>query len=201
VVELVITGSPAGKADVLDDASQDAVLNLQDEDEPLSALLERHNAYYRSAWVTRQPGLLLPQEDEVPHAGEVVDLLAKVLLYLNLAEAERVPTTERSDLERRLRGLGPKKAKLLARQLSSAYDRILIGSRIQTQMETSTADAEPSSGEAPSHHLRPHPWRGHFRRNRYGDGSSESRLGWMQPVLVNAADALGRVQTTAYAPR
>jgi len=62
-----------GKANVLDDVSQDVVVHLQDEeeDEPLRALLERHNAWYRCAWVTRQPGFVLPKEDEVTRAGEV----------------------------------------------------------------------------------------------------------------------------------
>jgi hypothetical protein len=133
VLELVLTGFPAGKAHVLDDASQDIVLSIQDEDEPLGLLLERHNAYYRSAWVIAQPGFVLPEDNEVARAGEVIDLLAKVLLYLNLAEAEQLWITERSDRERRLRGLGPKKAKRYARQLATAYDRILIGSRVETQ--------------------------------------------------------------------
>jgi hypothetical protein len=133
VLELVLTGFPAGKAHVLDDASQDIVLSIQDEDEPLGLLLERHNAYYLSAWVIAQPGFVLPEDNEVARAGEVIDLLAKVLLYLNLAEAEQLWITERSDRERRLRGLGPKKAKRYARQLATAYDRILIGSRVETQ--------------------------------------------------------------------
>ncbi|MGA7979298.1 MAG: hypothetical protein WCA32_03625 [Chromatiaceae bacterium] len=201
VLELVITGSPVGKDNVLDDASQDIVLYIQDEDEPLSALLARHNAYYRSAWVTRQPGFVLPQDDEMTRADEVIDLLAKVLLYLNLAEAEQVRVNARSDRERRLRGLGPKKAKRFARQLATAYDRILIGSRTETQTDTGSAGGSETPGSAPAHHLRPHWRRGHFRRIRYGEGLSESRLGWIQPVLVNAAEALGTVKTKTYAMR
>jgi hypothetical protein len=201
VVELVITGSPVGKANVLDDASQDIVLYIQDEDEPLGALLARHNGYYSSAWVTTQPGFQLPRDEEIARAGEVIDLLAKVLLYLNLAEAEQERITERSDLERRIHGLGPKKAKRLSRQLASAYDRILIGSRVATQTETTPAGGSGAGATTPGHHLRPHWRRGHFRRIRYGEGLSESRLGWIQPVLVNAADALGSVKAKTYAVR
>lgn len=198
VLELVITGSPVGKDNVLDDASQDIVLYIQDEDESLSALLARHTAYYRSAWITHQPGFVLPEADEVTRAGEVIDLLAKILLYLNLAEAEQVRVSERSDLERRLRGLGPKKAKRLGRQLVIAYDRILIGSRIATHQDTGSASDQDEPGQASAHHLRPHWRRGHFRRIRYGEGLTESRLGWIQPVLVNASDALGCVNTKPY---
>lgn len=203
VLELVITGSPVGKDNVLDDASQDVVLYIQDEDEPLSALLARHNAYYRSEWVTQQPGFVLPEDDEVARAGAVIDLLAKVLLYLNLAEAEQIRVNARSDLERRLRGLGPKKAKRLGRQLASAYDRILIGSGITTHRDTEPASSHGGDelDRTTAHTVRPHWRRGHFRRIRYGEGLSESRLGWIQPVLVNAAEALGEVKTKTYEVR
>jgi hypothetical protein len=43
--------------------------------------------------------------------------------------------------------------------------------------------------------------RGHFRRIRFGEGLSESRLGWIKPVLVNAAEAFGPVKTKPYAVR
>jgi hypothetical protein len=81
----------------------------------------------------------------------------------------------------------------------TAYDRILIGSRIQT--EASPAGGSGVGGTTPSHHLRPHWRRGDFRRIRYDEGLSESRLGWIQPVLVNAADALGSVKAKTYAVR
>jgi hypothetical protein len=58
-----------------------------------------------------------------------------------------------------------------------------------------------SAGSTPAHDLRPY-WRcGNFRRIRYGGGLSESRLGWIRPVLVNAADALGSVNAKTYALR
>ncbi len=50
-------------------------------------------------------------------------------------------------------------------------------------------------------HRRPHWRRGHFRRSRYGEGLSESRLGWIEPVLVTAQEAFGTVKTKPYTMR
>lgn len=42
LIELTLVGFPVGKSNILDDASQDLVLFIKDEDECLSTLLERH---------------------------------------------------------------------------------------------------------------------------------------------------------------
>ena len=115
-----------------------------------------------------------------------------MLLYLNLPEAEQRLLPERSDLERRLRQLGPKKAARFKRRLGRAYDRILIG-----PAHYPAAPAEVPSlpaGAEPHHSLRPHWRRGHFRRIRYGEQLSEHRLVWIRPVLVNAAEAFAPVK-------
>lgn len=49
--------------------------------------------------------------------------------------------------------------------------------------------------------VRPHWRRGHFRRIRYGEQRSESRFGWIKPVLVNAAEAFGAVRAKPYLVR
>lgn len=193
VVELVITGSPRGKANALDDASQNITLFIQDEEQCLATLLERHIAYYRSAEASDLPGFVSPGADELRSFEAVVYQLAKVLLYLNLPEAERESVPERSVLEARLRQVGPKKAKRLQRQRVRAYDRIVIGPRVSDVV--APTPAEPGG---PQRRLRPHWRRGHFRRVRYGEGRSQSRLGWIQPVLVNAAEAFGPVRTKPY---
>lgn len=60
-------------------------------------------------------------------------------------------------------------------------------------------DQLPRGGER---HVRPHWRRGRFRRIRYGEGLSKSRLGWIQPVLVNAGELTGgEVKTKAYVVR
>ena len=203
VIEVVIIGSPLGKAHALDDASQDLILLVQDEDECLSAVLDRHIDWFNTPAAYAHPGMSPMDPNEVAMTKPVIFMLAKVLLYLNLPDAEKVRVTERSDLERRLKGLGPKKAAKLGRKLATAYDRILLG-------PSALPDAPPSAvpgglaGQG-ERHVKPHWRRGHFRRIRFGEKLSESRLGWIQPVLVNAGELTGAgaagVRTKPYVVR
>jgi hypothetical protein len=126
--------------------------------------------------------------------------LAKVLLYLNLADAEQRRMTDRTALETRLRGLGPKKAAKLARKRALVYDRILIGPSL---VAADAGEGVPVGLErVGDRHVKPHWRRGHFRRIRFGEGLAESRLGWIQPVLVNAAElTAGAVKTKPYVVR
>jgi len=187
VIEIVIIGSPLGKAHALDDASQNLTLLIQDEDACLSAVLDRHLPLFRSATRAASPGAPGFAPDEVAMVKPVVLELAKILLYLNLAEAEQVRLNAREDLTRRLRGLGQKKAARLQRRLATVYDRMVIG---PSALPAAEAAAEPGPSE-PHRGLRPHWRRGHFRRIRFGEGLSESRLGWIQPYLVRAAEVFG----------
>ncbi|QVL48272.1 MAG: hypothetical protein KFB96_22045 [Thiocapsa sp.] len=202
VIELIFTGSPIGKRYALDDASQDVTLFIQDEDECLSAMLARHNAYY-AAPRGEDAGVLPPLPVEIACATAAISELAKVLLYLNLPDAEKRRVTERTDLEKRLRGLGPKKAAKIGRKLTTAYDRILIGPSAEPDWAGSGAPGGLPRGD--DRHVKPHWRRGHFRRIRYGEGLAESRLGWIQPVLVNAGELTGAgssaVKTKPYVVR
>ena len=136
-----------------------------------------------------------PDERERASFEKAVHQLAKVMLYLNLPEAEQVRRPDRSELLQRLRGLGPKKAARLQRKLARAYDRIVIGGRREAE-----GSAGAAAGDAPGS-VRPHWRRGHFRRIRFGEGLAESRLGWIRPVLVNAAEAFGAVSVKGYEVR
>lgn len=191
-VELVMTGSPVGKANAVDDASQNLLLLIQDEDECLNRVLERHIAFYNTPAAYSSPGMVPLDPAEMQTLSPIVSELAKVLVYLNLPDAELVPTQERTDLERRLKGLGPKKAARLKRQIGTAYDYILIGPSVEAEHETGTTDAESSA------QVRPHWRRGHFRRVRYGEGRSEMRMAWIKPVLVNGSSVVGTVKPKGY---
>ncbi|WP_200389720.1 hypothetical protein [Thiocapsa imhoffii] len=133
-------------------------------------------------------------------AKPVIFELAKVLLYLNLPDAEKWRLTERTELAK----LGPKKAAKLGRKLRTAYDRILIGpSAVPDATESGLPSGLTRTGG--ERHVKPHWRRGRFRRIRYGEKFSESRLGWIQPVLVNAGELVGAsaagVKTKPYVVR
>ncbi|NCA71647.1 MAG: hypothetical protein EOM91_16515, partial [Sphingobacteriia bacterium] len=99
VIELIFTGSPIGKRYALDDASQDLTLLIQDEDECLSSVLDRHVAEYsKPQW--HESALLSPLPIEIRCMTAAIAALSKVLLYLNLPEAEQRRITERGDLEK-----------------------------------------------------------------------------------------------------
>jgi len=136
-----------------------------------------------------------PDERERASFEKAVYQLAKVMLYLNLSEAEQARRPDRSELLQRLRGLGPKKAARLQRKLARAYDRIVIGGRREGEGSAGVS-AEDAHGT-----VRPHWRRGHFRRIRFGEGLAESRLGWIRPVLVNAAEAFSPVPVKGYEVR
>jgi len=186
-VEVVIIGSPVGKADALDDASQDFLLLIQDEDEALSAVLERHMAYYNNPAVYRLPGMSPVNPQEVAMIQPVVNELAKALLYLSLPEAERTPVPERRDLERRLRQFGKNLSAKRRERLALVYDRTLIGPRVVTDIPVESEAA----GAATARTVRPHWRRGHFRRLPCGERLRDSRIGWIRPTLVKAAAAFG----------
>jgi hypothetical protein len=113
-----------------------------------------------------------------------------MLLYLNLAAAERTPRLERRDLERRLRQFGKLTAQRRER-LTGVYDRTLIGSRVVTDIPVESATPHEESARA----VRPHWRRGHFRRIPYGEGFSDRRIGWIRPTWVKAAEAFGLNQS------
>jgi len=59
----------------------------------------------------------------------------------------------------------------------------------------------PRTPPAPPTASAPNWRRGHFRRIRYGEQLSESRLGWIRPVLVKAGEAFGAVKAKGYVVR
>lgn len=116
----------------------------------------------------------------------LLEFVLKALIYLNLPEARRRRINEASELAQRMRGLGPKKQARLARQQARAYDRIEVGP---------TAEEMAGQGGLTAQGLRsvaPHYRRGHFRRQRFGEGREQSRIVWIKPVLVAFSPAMGQ---------
>ena len=189
-IEVVFTGSPEGKQHALDDASHDLMMFVQDEDENLAEVLDRHIAFFRSPEAREHSiGITPIPEAEAERMTAIIHQLSKVLLYVNLSEAQQIKVNERSDLERKLRKLGKLNATRRDR-LAVTYDRIVVG---PTEMPE---NARPRA--ATGTRKKPH-WRcGHFRKLRYGQGLQQSRLVWIQPVLVNADDLLSDVQPKEY---
>ncbi|KAA6183722.1 hypothetical protein F2Q65_14885 [Thiohalocapsa marina] len=197
VVELVLTGSPVGKKNALDDASQDLVLFIQDEDECLSTLLERHLTYFQRPEIYEVPGMRPANPEEVQLVRPMVLALAKVLLYLNLADAEQARIDERDALERKYRRYGKLTAARRAK-LEATYNRTLLG---PNSVPDAGAGATLHARDEAKNRIRPHWKRGHFKRIRFGERLSQSRLQWIQPYLVHKAEVFATVKTRASAER
>ncbi len=108
VVEITITGSPIGQDHCHQTRRRLAGLRAV---HPGRGCLPRDPAGTAQCLLplaggARHPSFEAPQPQEVALSTQVIEVLAKVLLCLNLPDAEQLLVPERSDQERRLRQLG-----------------------------------------------------------------------------------------------
>ncbi len=195
LIELTLIGSPVGKDNTLDDASQDLTIGIQDEDECLTSLLERHLAYYQRPDAYSSPHMQPATSEEVQRIRPLVLALAKVLLYLNLGETEQVKVNAREELALKYRKYGKLTAPRQA-QLARVYNHILLG-----PSHHHPDHHPPTPGGEAGYRVRPHWKRGHFKRIHFGEKLHDTRLGWIQPYLVNKAEAFGTVKAKEYVVR
>lgn len=174
VVEVVLTGSPLGKADYLDDCTHFFMLYIQNEQETVETLIDKHLAYYASEDCTRDGEERMTEQGK-QDAEQCILHLAKSLLYLH-THPETILNSERSDLEKQLKMVGQKKRARLLRRLPRTYDRVIVrppGGTLMANMTTAT------HGERATH------WRrGHFRQQACGPGHREHKLIFIEPTLV-----------------
>jgi len=177
VIDFAVVGSPVGKAGVLDDALLyfELFLSERDEDASLSAVLERH----LQAFNTVLPRLrrYTPMSDTDQSAlRQCIIHLVKGLLYLQATNRITTEECPERELRARLGRTGNRKQAKLERRLARVYDRVLVG---PVRFEDAVS---PVNGR----HVATHWRRGHFRRQPFGPGRVDSRLLWIEPVLVNA---------------
>jgi len=186
-------GSPIGKDNALDDASQDLILFIQNEDECLQELLDRHITFFKSPQAYCHRGMAAFNANEADSFKAIIYALAKALLYLNLPESRQEKNNERTELKNRIALLGNKKASKLSRKLEKTYDKIIVGS-------SSFQDTDEKS-VTKGGNIKTHWRRGHFRRIRIGEGRTEVKIGWIQPSLVNASVLTENVTPKNYSVR
>lgn len=177
VIDVVLIGSPVGKSDgFLDDAFRTISVPIADENAPLSSWIERL-LEHDDRFIDRS--LLTPLDANgreefmqcIPH-------LAKVLLYLNSADAKKEVSAEFSDLRARLERTGQAKRGKIERRMDRVYDRIVVGPSGAAALK-----APEDEGDGVATHWR----RGHFRMQAHGPAMSLRKVLWIEPVLVAAA--------------
>ncbi len=179
--DLIIFGSPTGKSTALDDCFIHMGLPIDDEEKPISDVVQDMVDYYAS-------------QSDFPnkHAFRpVVEHVAKVLVYLGTKDARQHKVTEGSEARRRIEGLkSPAKREKAQRQAARLYDRIVIG--------PAELPEDLAGGHSGSSGVRPHVRRGHFRAQAYGPQHTLRRPVWIQPTLVGKDRISGEVAHPAY---
>jgi hypothetical protein len=190
LLEATFTGSPVGKASVMDDSTQFIQIFIQDEDLPVADLVERHLAWYadRSAWPASAQ---TPSNDAMESYRQALTHLSKVLLYLH-TRPPLESRLERTETLNKLAALGPKKRAKAERKLDRVYDRVIISAVSSQGAEA----ANGQDGRSVSTHWR----RGHFRQQAFGAGRLERRLIWIKPMLIGGKD-MGSVSIKNYEVR
>lgn len=184
-IEFLFSGSALGKAHNLDDATQAITLPIPDEEDTLVDVIE--------ATLADEAGLGRPKtEAEAEALRATLYHAGKILLYLNSEAVQKTEFKEASELAVRLARVGAGKRGKLQRQLSRAYDRIVIG---------------PKTGAPPPSHaehadtgrtVRPHWRRGFFKSQHYGEKRALRKPVWIAPTLVRAEAAVTAPESKTY---
>lgn len=179
---LVITGSPLGKLNCMDDATLAVFISQSDPDASLVDVI--HDSIAVATESAIQGGLRPPLEESVDPTLRSVVLLTKALLYISLPEARRQNMPELTQgLKDAERLKNPaKKAKAL-KKAAKLIDYIIIKPAPEHEKVFS------AGGGAQSGHRKVHWRRGHYRMHRHGVGLKEVKLLFIAPTLVGAEGA------------
>ncbi len=181
-IELEFTGSPVGKSTALDDATFNISMIIDDNAcLTIEHLYELHVEYFRGHFIRNQLFKSVAMDEQTAQCFmPLLELLIKSLIFINSDLSVRKTILERKQLETQLAGLKNKaKQRKLQRKLNSAKDYILISSKHSLEY----------SGAGAGHQKSAHWRRGHFRNQRHGEGFSNVKIVWIQPMLIGVGQA------------
>lgn len=144
---------------------------IQDEEEPIGDILERHIA------LNQMRQNISPLFGE--HLRQNFMHLTKIFFYLSVEKKMRKQVAEQSDLEKRLESVADKKKGKLARQLTRVYDRIVIGPEKYTPLKELVQTGEKAKGTKAPHYRR-----GYFGIRWKGTGQAKT------PELVRVSHSI-----------
>lgn len=177
---VMMTGSPLGKQDAMDDATHAVFIRLDNPELSLSQAIDQ--AYARSRVQSAQVGLSPPDDQGYARANHNLALLAKALLYISLPEARKTVALERSELQAQAQRLSSasKRAKLL-RRIQRSCDVVTV----HAPAVTSEQEGAATAGDSAANSARASYWRrGHYRRQPHGPQNSLRKLIFIAPVRV-----------------
>lgn len=175
----MLTGSPLGHNDAMDDATNSLFVSTANPEQPLREALAQ--ARRTSAELTAEVGLLPANPEYFESEFEALKLLAKVLMYLNLPEARRTLHKDLSLAKASAQAKkNPSKREKALRELKRLTDYVLVSA---PPLVTEPGVSGSGAG------VKPHWRRGHYRMQAHGPHHSLRKLIFLQPVLVGTLEA------------
>jgi hypothetical protein len=156
-------------------------LFIQDENESLSSLVDRHVRFYamRNADEQQLSDSEFSSFNENFHRNLMH--LSKILFYLNVDKRQQVTIKDATDLEKRINSVAEKKQRKLIQQLNRVYDRIVVGPSHYTPITR-----RMESGDLPKGTRKPHYRRGYFGIRHVGTGQAKhTELVRVKEALIN----------------
>lgn len=183
IIDIGFTASPLGFSDdmagsVLQDTIDTISLHIQDENEPFSEVLRRHQQFNLNEAVLRYNG----NEGLYQILEQNLSRLTKILFYLSVEREDRKEVRDYSELAERLKGVGQKKKPKLERMMSRVYDRIIVGPKHYTPIKQQIAAQNLPSGTRAPHYRS-----GYFGIRWIGTGQAKvPELRRVKETVVNA---------------
>ena len=174
--------SKSGAGQVGDDTVDFFTFYLQDPDERLGEMFDRHLRFY--AMRNEIEGGMSDYEFSAFTGNFRRNLmhLSKIFFYLNVEKRQQVKINDASELEARIGKVAEKKQRKLVQQLSRVYDRIVVGPKDYTPI-----NQRLQSGDLPKGTVRPHYRRGYFGIRYVGSGqANHAELVRVKEALINS---------------
>lgn len=153
---------------------------IQDEDEPLKDILDRHYSFFRASNPHFQN---LPKAESdlfEAYSHSNFELVTKILFYLHVEKKERRTVKAKSELQDRLSKVAGKKKEKLQKQINRSYDRISIGPLSYTPIKDRFPESKGGGKKAV--HVR----RGYFGIRWIGTGQAKvATLRKVKETIIN----------------
>ena len=184
---IMLTGSPLGKDNCMDDSTHAVFLSTDDPEMPLSEALDQ--AFASATEQSEAGGYTVPSRTDFKASLQNLQWLVKALLYIGLPDTRKTLQLERSELLKQIEGLrSPGKRSKAMRRLGKLCDTVLIHAPAISGAAPDAFSGEDSTRAA---HWR----RGHYRRQAHGPALSLRKLIFLAPMRVGGAEQLEALKT------
>lgn len=181
ILEIMFTGKP--KTTLLDDATYNFTLIVQDDTKTIEEVINFHKGYYmerlKGACDVLGNPLKAMNTKEFETFSSCVEVVTKTLLYVNSEGAIRREIKNLTDIKQQIkRTLNKAKKRKLKKKASTLSDYILIGADTYEGGDIASSNLHRK--------VKTHWRRGHFRSQPCGEGRKDVKAIWIKPTLVNS---------------